>query len=75
MSDRGEALAHHRHATRLLGQHTRDLEEKLSQVMQEQHVTSDLERDSGKDRPNSTPSCNERRCSSDEGIREWKPML
>ena len=82
MSDRGEALAHHRHATRLLGQHTRDLEEKLSQVMQEQHVTSDLERDYGKDRPNygkdlpnSTVSCNERRCSSDEGIKEWKPML
>ena len=68
MSDRSEALAHHRHATRLLGQHTRDLEEKLSQVMQEQqHVTSDLERDSGKDLPNSTVSCNGRRCSTNEG--------
>jgi len=41
MSDRSEALAHHRLAARLLAQHTRELEEKLAQMTPQQTSTTD----------------------------------
>ena len=67
MSERSEALAHQRLAARLLAQHTRELEEKLSQITQQQSSTTDSAGGSEQDLQKSPTATDVPRRSSDEG--------
>ncbi|KAI0214624.1 hypothetical protein LSAT2_000269 [Lamellibrachia satsuma] len=67
MSERSEALAHQRLAARLLAQHTRELEEKLSQITQQQSSTTDSAEGSKQDLQKSPTATDVPRRSSDEG--------
>ena len=66
MSDRSEALAHHRLAARLLAQHTRELEEKLVQMTQQHTSATDHEGDRMQDMQPS-PTASESLQSSNDG--------